>query len=99
MSSGCTTYISDINIFSGLRSSAKFTILGESLKVHKTSVIKEGGTQIVFIKTKEGFTAVPVKILAEDNRHYFIEPSDRLENKIAVNSVAILKNMLGDSNE
>ncbi|MEA3433598.1 MAG: efflux RND transporter periplasmic adaptor subunit [Campylobacterota bacterium] len=90
---------SDINIFSGLRSSAKFTILGESLKVQKTSVIKEGGTQIVFIKTKEGFTAVPVKILAEDNRHYFIEPSDRLQNKIAVNSVAILKNMLGDSNE
>ncbi len=90
---------SDINIFSGLRSSATFTVLGESLKVQKTSVIKEGGTQIVFIKTKEGFTAVPVKILAEDNRHYFIEPSDRLQNKIAVNSVAILKNMLGDSNE
>jgi hypothetical protein len=90
---------SDINIFSGLRSSAKFTILGVSLKVQKTSVIKEGGTQIVFIKTKEGFTAVPVKILAEDNTHYFIEPSDRLQNKIAVNSVAILKNMLGDNNE
>ncbi len=90
---------SDINIFSGLRSSATFTVLGESLKVQKTSVIKEGGTQIVFIKTKEGFTAVPVKILAEDNRHYYIEPSERLQNKIAVNSVAILKNMLGDSNE
>ena len=90
---------SDINIVSGLRNSAKFTILGESLKVKKTSVIKEGGTQIVFIKTKEGFTAVPVKILAEDNRYYFIETSDRLRNNIAVNSIAILKNMLGDSNE
>ncbi len=90
---------SDINIFSGLRSSATFTILGESLKVQKTSVIKEGGTQIVFIKTKEGFTAVPVKILAEDNRHYYIEPSERLQNNIAVNSVAILKNMLGNDNE
>ena len=90
---------SDINIFSGLRSSAKFTILRESLKVQKTSVIKEGGTQIVFIKTKEGFTAVPVKVLAEDNRHYFIEASDRLRNNIAINSIAILKNMLGDNNE
>jgi cobalt-zinc-cadmium efflux system membrane fusion protein len=89
----------DINIFSGLRSSANFTILGESLKVQKTSVIKEGGTQIVFIKTKEGFTAVPVKVLAEDNTHYFIEASDRLRNKIAVNSIAILKNMLGDNDE
>jgi hypothetical protein len=89
----------DINIFSGLRSSANFTILGESLKVQKTSVIKEGGTQIVFIKTKEGFTAVPVKVLAEDNTHYFIKASDRLRNKIAVNSIAILKNMLGDNDE
>jgi len=90
---------SDVNIFSGLRSSAKITILGESLKVQKTSVIKEGDTQIVFIKTKDGFTAVPVKILAEDDTHYYIETSDRLQNKIAVNSVAILKNMLGDNNE
>ena len=90
---------SDINIVSGLRGSAKFTILRESLKVQKTSVIKEGGTQIVFIKTKEGFTAVPVKILAENNTHYFIEASDRLRNKIAVNSIAILKNMLGDNDE
>jgi len=89
----------NINIFSGLKGNAKFTILGESLKVQKISVIKEGDTQIVFIKTKEGFTAVPVKILAEDNMHYYIEPSDRLKNKIAVNSIAILKNMLGDSDE
>lgn len=90
---------SDMNISSGLRSTAQFTILGESLKVQKTSVIKEGDTQIVFIKTKEGFTAVPVKVLAEDNKHYFIEASDRLRNNIAINSIAILKNMLGDSNE
>ncbi len=89
----------DINIFSGLRSSVKITILGESLKVKKTSVIKNEGTQIVFIKTKEGFTTVPVKILAEDDAHYYIETSDRLQNKIAVNSVAILKNMLGDNHE
>ena len=90
---------SDINIVSGLRSSAKLTVFKNNLRVKKTSVIKQGDTQIVFIKTKEGFTAVPVKVLAEDNRHYYIEPSDRLQNKIAVNSVAILKNMLGDSNE
>lgn len=89
----------DINIFTGLRSSAKFTILGESLKVQKTSVIKEGETQIVFIKTKEGFTAIPVQILAEDNRYYYLEPNEKLQNKIAVNSVAILKNMLGGNDE
>ena len=55
--------------------------------------------QIVFIKNKEGFTAVPVNILAEDNMHYYIESNSRLQNKIAVNSVAILKNMLGGDDE
>ena len=90
---------SNQNIFSGLRGSATLTILGESLKVQKTSVIKNGESQIVFLKTKEGFTTVPIKILTEDNTHYYIETSDKLQSDIAVNSVAILKNMLGDSDE
>lgn len=90
---------SDTDIVPGLRTSARITLSGESLKIRKTSVIKEGNTQIVFIKTKEGFTAVPVTILAEDDNYYFIKPSKRLKNKIAVNSIAILKNMLGDNNE
>jgi len=90
---------SDSNIVSGLRASAKLTILKDNLKVKKTSVIKQGETQIVFIKTKEGFTAVPVTILAEDDHYYYLEISDRLKNKIAVNSIAILKNMLGNDNE
>jgi cobalt-zinc-cadmium efflux system membrane fusion protein len=89
----------DINIVSGLRSTAKIVLFGKSLKVKKTSIIKEGDTQIVFIKIKDGFIAVPVEILAEDNRYYYIKPSPRLENKIAVNSIAILKNMLGENNE
>ena len=90
---------SDSNIVSGLRASAKLTILKDNLKVKKTSVIKQGDTQIVFTKTKEGFTAVPVTILAEDDHDYYLEISDRLKNNIAVNSIAILKNMLGDNNE
>jgi hypothetical protein len=67
--------------------------------VKKTSVIKQGETQIVFIKTKEGFTAVPVTILAEDDQYYYLEKSGTLKNNIAVNSIAILKNMLGGNNE
>jgi len=90
---------SDINIVSGLRSSAQLSISKNNLRVKKTSVIKQGDTQIVFIKTKKGFTAVPVTILAEDDSYYYLEISDRLENKIAINSIAILKNMLGDTNE
>ena len=90
---------SDINIVSGLRASAQLTIFRNNLRVQKTSVIKQGDTQIVFIKTKEGFTAVPVTILAEDDNYYYLEISDRLHNNIAVNSLAILKNMLGNDNE
>jgi len=90
---------SNIHIVSGLRSSSKLTIPKDNLRVKKTSVIKQGETPIVFIKTIEGFTAIPVTILAEDDHYYYLEISDRLQNKIAINSIAILKNMLGGDNE
>ena len=90
---------SNIDIVSGLRASAKLTIFKESLRVKKTSVIKQGDTQIVFIKTENGFTAVPVIVLAEGDNYYYLKLSDRLKGKIAVNSIAILKNILGESNE
>jgi len=89
----------DINIFSGLRSSAKITIFQKSLKIIKNAVIKDGDTQIVFVKNKEGYTSVPVEILSEDDIYYFVKPSSMLENKIAVSSLAVLKNMLGSEDE
>ena len=90
---------SEIQILPGLRSSAKITLSQESLKIRKTSVIKNGEAQIVFIKSKEGYTAVPVEILAENDTYYFVKPSSELKNAIAVSSVAILKNMLGEDDE
>lgn len=89
----------DRHIFSGLRTSAKITIFHDSLKIRKNAVIKDGDAQIVFVKNKEGYTSVPVEILAEDDTYYFIKPSSVLENKIAVSSLAILKNMLGSEDE
>lgn len=86
-------------ISSGLIASAKLTLFAKVLKVKKTSVIKEGNTQIVFIKTKDGFIATPVVVLAEGDNNYYIKPSPRLKNDIAVNSIAILKNLLGANNE
>ena len=61
--------------------------------------IKDGDEQIVFVKNKKGYTSVPVEILAEDDTYYFIKPSSVLENKIAVSSLAVLKNMLGSEDE
>lgn len=87
------------NISPGLRTSALFSIEKESLKIEKTSVIKKEDAQIVFTQTEGGFSTVAVNIIAEDNTHYYIEPSEMLQNKIAVNSIAVLKNMLGGDDE
>ena len=87
------------DIFSGLRTTAKITIFHDSLKIRKNAVIKSGDKQIVFVKNKEGYMPVPVKILAEDDIYYFLKPSSILKNKIAVSSLAVLKNMLGSEDE
>lgn len=89
----------DIHAFSGLRTNAKINIVQESLKIEKKSVIKDGKDQIVFVKTKNGYSSVAIEVLAEDNRHYYIKPSTLLQNKIAVSSLAVLKNMLGGDDE
>lgn len=90
---------SDIDIFSGLRTNAQITLFKESLKIRKNAVIKYGDRQIVFVKNKEGYTSVPVEILTEDDTHYFVKPSPELHNKIAISSLAVLKNMLGSDDE
>lgn len=89
----------DIDVFAGLRTTAKITLSHESYKIKKNAVIKDGDTQIVFVKTKEGYSSVSVKILAEDDRYYYVETSSELKNKIAVTSLAVLKNMSGEDDE
>jgi multidrug efflux pump subunit AcrA (membrane-fusion protein) len=89
----------DIDIFSGLRTNAQITLFKESLKIRKNAVIKYGDKQIVFVKNKEGYTSVAVDILTEDDTHYFVKPSADLKNKIAISSLAVLKNMLGSDDE
>jgi len=90
----------NIDLFAGQRSSAKIILPQESLKIKKNAVIKIDKDQIVFSKNKTGYTAVPVEILAEDEMYYFVKPfSDLINSKVAVSSVAILKNMLGSDDE
>jgi len=88
-----------ITIASGLRTTANIVLFGESMKVKKSSLTKMADTQIVFAKIKDGFVAVPVKVLSEDDTYYYLKPSPRLDHEIAINSVAILKNLLGGNNE
>ncbi len=89
----------DTRIASGLIGSAKLTIFKDVMRVGKSSVIKRGQTQIVFMKTKNGFVALPVTVLAEDDNFYYLKKFPRLVPDIAVNSVAILKNLLGENDE
>lgn len=89
----------DIDVFAGLRTTAKITLSEESYKVKKNAVIKDGDTQIVFVKTKNGFSSVPVTILTEDDRYYYLKPIAALKKEIAVSSLAVLKNMLGEDDE
>ena len=86
-------------IASGLRTTAKIVLFGKSLKIKKSSLTKIEETTIVFAKIKGGFVAVPVVILSEDDRYYYLKSRSRLDHEIAVNSVAILKNLLGAGNE
>ena len=89
----------DIDIVAGLRTNAHISFAYDSVKVKKTSVIKDGEKQIVFVQIKEGYSAVAIKILSEDDSYYFVKPFTGVESGIASSSVAILKNMLGDSDE
>ena len=90
---------SDVNVFPGLRSSANIILKHESIKIKKNAVIKIGDRQVVFYKTQNGYTSLPIEILAEDENYYFVKHARELKNKIAVTSVAILKNMSGDEDE
>jgi len=89
----------DVEISAGFIGSARLTLFSDVLKVKKDSVIKEGSTHIVFSKNKDGFVAVPVNVLSEDDDYYYLEKFPKLQGEIATNSLAILKNLLGGSDE
>ena len=89
----------NIDIVAGLRSNVYISYAYGSMKIRKTSVIKAEEKQIVFVKTSNGYRAVAVEILAENDSYYFIKPSEALKAGIASSSVAILKNLLGESDE
>jgi multidrug efflux pump subunit AcrA (membrane-fusion protein) len=90
----------EINTFAGLRSSATIILKQKSLKIPKEAIIKVDHTPILFIKKESGYASHAVEILAQSQSHYFITPSPLLNNqKIAISSLAILKNMLGGDDE
>ncbi len=89
----------EVNIVAGLRESAQIFIVSKSMRIHKTSVIKDGKKQIVFVKSSKGYRDVPIEILSEDDEAYYIKINPEIVGTIASSSVAILKNMLGEGDE
>jgi len=89
----------NVEIVSGLRANAQISLASKSLMIEKKSVIKHGEEQVIFVKTAQGYNAIPIKIIAEDDTHYFIKTSEDLTGNIAINSLAVLKNMLGEDDE
>jgi hypothetical protein len=69
------------------------------LKIPKNAVINLGTKKIIFVKNDQGYSPVPVEISAEDEDAYYISDDTLYHRDVAISSVAILKNLIGDENE
>jgi len=89
----------DATLQSGLRAGTVISIKEPMLKIPKNAVINLGTKKILFVKNDKGYTPVPVEISAEDEYAYYIPDDKKYHHPVAVSSVAILKNLIGDENE
>ncbi len=87
------------DLLPGLRTNATLILKKQALKVPKKAVIKSEGEHIVFIKKGDSFENVSVEILGEDDKNYYIKQNSKLKASIVTSAVAVLKNMLGSSDE
>lgn len=89
----------EVTLQSGLRASTVISIKKLMLKIPKNAVINLGTKKIVFVKKDKGYSPVPVEISAEDEDAYYISDDTLYHRDVAISSVAILKNLIGDENE
>jgi len=83
----------------GLREMAKITLAHPSLKIPKKSVIDVENKEVVFIQNTQGYEAVQIKILGEEDGFYFVQKQESLTQPIVHSSVAILKSMMESEDE
>lgn len=89
----------EVSLPSGLRANAVISIKAPMLKIPKNAVINLGTKKTVFVKRDSGYRPLPVEINAEDEYAYYISDDKAYHYAVAVSSVAILKNLIGDENE
>ena len=83
----------------GMRDMAQLSITTNSLRVAKKSVITIKNKKVVFIVTPKGYSATPIKVLGEDDNHYYISGNLQSTDTIATSSLAILKSMMESEDE
>jgi hypothetical protein len=89
----------EVSLQSGLRANAVISIKDPMLKIPKNAVINLGEKKTVFVKRDRGYIPLPIEINAEDEYAYYISDDKAYHYAVAVSSVAILKNIIGDENE
>ena len=90
---------SSLKLLAGLRDTVSIEVKEKALQVTKSSIIHNGKDDIVFVKSRDGFESVTIKVIAQDNIFYYIEDNPKLRNPIATSSIAILKSLMEDDNE
>ena len=87
-------------LLTGTRANATIILTKKALLVPKKAVVKIDGKYRVFVKENGGFDSLLVDILGEDREYYYIKTDKRIEKKpVVVTAVAVLKNMIGESDE
>jgi hypothetical protein len=89
----------EISIAPGIRANAQIAVPMNLYKISKTSVITYQNKPIVFIKHAQNYTIQEVDILGEDGTYYYSNTALDLHTPIATTSVAILKNLIGNTDE
>ena len=83
----------------GMRDMAELSITTNTLQVEKKSVITIKNSKVLFVVTPKGYISTPIKVLGEDDNHYFINGKLQSTDTIATSSLAILKSMMESEDE
>ena len=90
---------SDVKLSQGLKSTAEITILKPALKIPKSAVINHESEKKIFIKKDRDFMLMSIDILGEDKSDYYLAKESGIQYPVAITSLAVLKNLIGGSDE
>jgi hypothetical protein len=89
----------DLSLSPGTRATAVITLRKPVLKVSKKALINVDAQKILFVKSKLNYIPLKVTVLGEDDSYYYIPDDPMYQYPIAVTSLAVLKNLIGEEDE